>query len=1152
MAYTKQNWRRLKSELIPVEPENLEQIEDGIVELESRIQAGLGEIETTTTTTKADYSIEKPTEDFKVLEKVPFEEGVTYEAVVTVDEVEYSYSVQLVDGADLNLDYYDLTGFKVLTCGDLSDTTTRGLMIIQDCIASLSPLNAAKTEGYTSIYSSYDKVVIKDVYVSTETTHKIKNQDAKYAEAFQADVLCTDKKDVSFIKNNPIQKELIKTENKGYEIALNATNFDVIYAEEDLIKIGYVKDTVADSKIDFEADTLTVTISSIDGDQTFELSVMPSEDWGFPKAATLYVAEDFMDYPLVIRGLTKFKLVDDQIEFAGAVDADGLPLYDADGEMVADNDALFILSFYYPESMRTIFNSVATINETISEEVKEEHFKVTEQFAKDFQANFAEGDSTKIGFIKNMPFYASYKSLPGFTIAEPLTADEDFKLLTGTTKNSLLLDKDSNYEATLLDVYSDGTIDGESLNGVYPGIIYNKTEMLEAMQSENFTYAIPESEIAALDSVLPADCAMLAIDDGDIIPLIFTHIHMSIAENGSLQVVTDENAEENYFTYLNFGGTDTLINITGKNIPENNFKFKQVKKLPSEFIDIKNSVTDYLDPYDSEEAVSGYGIWQYINDRVRAQVLSTSDGHINFVKAADGSRNIDFSVETVGIGNNEDLQTTDKDTIVGAINELISDINENRLQVADSGIDNIYYTDKNGTPQEQLIKQNYVTAVDDHTCYEALLNDTNIYWCPPSIDSYIYGISTKTFDIYSLRLDTKTINKIAVVKDIEIKDTLTQFFNSTASIVCADLHISTRTEKWVHKSTISSQYDRQFTKTVSSVTYLDIYTSGKQRISIGFEDGIVKYATTSDLSETLANLPLPAVKTGASIYSSGSSSAGASRIEYSNARKYTVTPYQSTSYRRNILTQGQPMGSAPNTGANYIIYSSNLGTIGDTTYSNFQPIVTVSENRLIAQRALNSEGVEIYSYDEGTEYTGIDNNTHSTYIFLKPSESADTNRPFCLTSAGEAIWRNLETGEILARKTVQTDSSDLFTAATLRTAKLYYCAENKLLYVVNSTSIYAINIYDENPTATVIRATSTNNFTFNDDCYLIGFGENFVLLANGESTLKVVQIRESFNCNELKLGDTAQDKIVLKDAETGSLYNLVIKNGQVVIEAVTV
>jgi hypothetical protein len=292
MAYTKQNWRRLKSELIPVEPENLEQIEDGIVELESRIQAGLGEIETTTTTTKADYSIEKPTEDFKVLEKVPFEEGVTYEAVVTVDEVEYSYSVQLVDGADLNLDYYDLTGFKVLTCGDLSGTTTRGLMIIQDCIASLSPLNATKTEGYTSIYSSYDKVVIKDVYVSTETTHKIKNQDAKYAEAFQADVLCTDEKDVSFIKNNPVQKELVKTKNKGYEIAFDATNFDVIYAEEDLIKIGYVKDTVLNSKIDFEAETLTATFSTIDSEsetETYELIAVSSDEMSdFPKGSTMY------------------------------------------------------------------------------------------------------------------------------------------------------------------------------------------------------------------------------------------------------------------------------------------------------------------------------------------------------------------------------------------------------------------------------------------------------------------------------------------------------------------------------------------------------------------------------------------------------------------------------------------------------------------------------------------------------------------------------------------------------------------------------------------------------------------------------------------------------------------------------------------------
>lgn len=1145
MAYTKQDWRRLKSELIPVEPENLEQIEDGIVELESRIQAGLGEVETTTTTTKADYLIEKPTEDFKVLEKVPFEEGITYEAVVTVDEVEYSYSVQLVDGASLNLDYYDLTGFKVLACGDLSDTSTRGLMIIQDCIASLSPLNATSIEGYSSVYSSYDKVVIKDAYVNNKTTHKIKNQDAKYTEAFQADILCTDKKDVSFIKNNPIQKELIKTENKGYEIALNATNFEVLL-EDDILKIGYVKDTVTNSKIDFDVETLTVTISSIDGTQTFDLSVMSGEDWGLPKAATLYVAEDFMDYPLIIRGLTKFKLVDDQLEFAGAVDADGLPLYDADGEMIADNDALFILSFYYPESMRTIVNSVATINETISEEVKEEHFKVTEQFAKDFQANFAEGDSTKIGFIKNMPFYASYKSLPGFTIAEPLTADEDFKLLTGTTKNSLLLDKDSNYEATLLDVYSDGTIDGESLNGVYPGIIYNKTEMLEAMRAENFAYAIPESEIAALESVLPADSAMLAIDSGDIIPLIFTHIHMSIAENGSLQVVTDENTEENYFTYLNFGEAETIINITGKNIPENNYKFKQIKKLPNEFLDV--NVADTLNPSDKEKAVSGYGIWQFLSNNIRAQVLSTSDGHINFVKTNDG-QNIDFSVETVGIGYNEDLQTTDKDTIVGAINELVSDINENKLQVADSGINNIYYTDKNGKPQEQLLKQNFVAAADDHTCYEALLDDTNIYWCPPYYtDNYIYGFSTKTFNVYSLNTSTKSVTKIAVVKDIEIKDTLTQAFASS-SIICVNLHTSSTTEKWVYKSSISSSLDRTFTEPVGSTIYFEIYMQNKQYISIGFSDGIITSATITDKSEVLANLPTTLKNTGSSIFSS-SSTTGSTRTQYRTGKKYTVTTYYANTYRRHILTQGAVMGGTPNTGVNYLLTTNNLRIYGDSTNSNLQLIITGDNSiSLVAQRALNSEGVEIYSY-EGTEYTGIDNNTHSPYLYL-PTPGASGNNPFCLTSAGECIWRNVTTGNILARKTIQTESNNLFTADTLRTAKIYYSSENSLLYVVTNSSIYAINIFDENPTATIIKAASTDDFTFSDNCRLIDFGENFVLLTNG-NTLKVVQIRESFDCNELKLGDTAQDKIVIKDAETGDLYNLVIKNGQVVIEAATV
>lgn len=1140
MAYTKQDWRRLKSELIPVEPENLEQIEDGIVELESRIQAGLGEVETTTTTTKADYLMEKPTEDFKVLEKVPFEEGITYEAVVTIDEVESSYSVQLVDGASLNLDYYDLTGFKVLTCGDLNDTSTRGLMIIQDCIASLSPPNVTSIEGYSSVYSSYDKVVIKDAYINNKTTHKIKNQDAKYTEAFQADILCTDKKDVSFIKNNPIQKELIKTENKnkGYEIALNVTNFEVLL-EDDILKIGYVKDTVTNSKIDFDVETLTATISGIDGTQTFELSVMSGEDFGFPKAATLYVAENFMVYPLIIRGLTKIKLVDDQFEFAGAVDADGLPLYDADGEMVADNDALFILSFYQPESMRTIFNSVATINETISEEVKEEeHFTVTEQFAKDFQANFAEGDSNKIGFIKNMPFYASYKSLPGFTIAESLATDEDFKLFTGTTKNSLLLDKDSNYEATLLDIYADGTIDGESLKGVYPGIVYNRTEMLEAMQAENFAYAIPESEIAALESVLPADSAMLAIDAGDIIPLIFTHIHMSIAEDGSLQVATEENAEENYFTYSNFGGTETVINITGKNIPENNYKFKQIKKLPNEFLD--TNVAKTLDPSDSEKAVSGSGIWRFLTDNVRTQVLSTSDGHINFVKT-DDSQNIDFSVETVGIGYNEDLQTTDKDTIVGAINELVSDINENKLQVADSGINNIYYTDKNGTPQEQLLKQNFVAAADDHTCYEALLNDTNIYWCPPCtvVDDSIYGFSTKTFNIYSLNTSTKRVTKKAVAKDIEIKDTLTQAFASS-SIICVNLRISSTTEKWVYKSPISSSLDKTFTES-SFTTFFEIYKYNKQHISIGFSDGIITSATITDMSEVLANLPTTLKNTGSSIFNR-SSTTGATRTQYRSGKKYTVTPTYVNSYRRHILTQK----AVGDTGVNYLLTTSNLQTYGDSTNSNLQLIITGDNSyELVAQRALNSEGVEIYSY-EGTEYTGIDNNTHSTYIFL----SSDSTSPFCLTSAGEAIWRNLNTGEILARKTVQTDSTNLFNATTLRTTKLYYCAENKLLYAVNSTSIYAININDENPTATVI-TESTDEFTFNDNCRLIGFGENFVLLTNG-STLKVVQIRESFNCNELKLGDTAQDKIVLKDTETGDLYNLVIKNGQVVIEAATV
>lgn len=1150
MAYTKQDWRRLKSELIPVEPENLEQIEDGIVELESRIQAGLGEVETTTTTTKADYLMEKPTEDFKVIEKIPLKEGTIYEIVVAIDGVESSYSAQLVDGADLNLDYYDLTGFKVLICGNLSDTTTRGLIIVQDCIASLSPLNATSIEGYSSIYSSYDKVVIKDAYVDTETTHKIKNQDEKYTKAFQADALCTDEKDISFIKNNPIQKELVKTKKRGYKVSIDTTNFDLpLEGDDDIIKIGFIKDTVVNSKINFEADPLTFTVSSIESEpETFELIAMSGEELGLPKAATIYFDDDFLGGPFIIRGLTKVDF--ETGEFVGAVNENGLPLYDADGEMVADDNALFIFAMYYPESMRAIMDvPMITINETVADEVEEEHFKINEQFVEDFQADFAEGDSTKIGFIKNMPFYSANKNLPGFTIDEPLAAGEEFRLLTGTTKNSLILDKEGNYEVALLKVFPDGTTDTESPCGFFPGIVYNRTELLEIMQADNFAYRMSESEINALDSVLPADSAMLVVDTGnEIIPLIFTHAHLSIASNGALQVVTDENVEENYFTYtsLRFDGTKTVINITGKNIPENNYKIKQIKKLPSEFI----SVADFLDPCDSEKAVSGYSIWSYLNNRVGAQVLSTSDGHINFVKAKDGSQNINFSVETVGIGYNEDLQTTDKDTIVGAINELVSDINENKLQVADSGINNIYYTDKNGKPQEQLLKQNFVAAADDHTCYEALLDDTNIYWCPPYyVYNYIFGFSTKTFNVYSLSTSTKSVAKIAVVKDIEIKDTLTQAFASS-SIICVNLHTSSTTEEWVHKSSLGSAFDRQFTEPLGTTRYLEIYMTNKQCVSVGFSDGIIKSATVTDVSAILANLPVTLKKTGASLFSV-SSSTGSTRTETRGGRRYTVTKYYATSYRRNVLTQGAVMGGTANTGVNYILKgTSSPTTYGNTANSNLQLIITGDNTyKIAAQRSLNSEGAEIYSY-EGTEYTGIDNNTHSTYIFLKPSESEKTTRPFCLTSAGEAIWRNLNTGEILARKTIQTDSSDLFAVTTLRTAKLYYCAENSLLYVVNNSSIYVINIFDENPIATIIKAKSTDDFTFSDDCHLIDFGENFVLLTNG-STLKVVQMRESFNCNELKLGDTAQDKIVLKDAETGVLYNLVIRNGQVVVTAVT-
>jgi hypothetical protein len=978
--------------------------------------------------------------------------------------------------------------------------------------------------------------------VSTETTHKIKNQDAKYAEAFQADVLCTDEKDVSFIKNNPVQKELVKTKNKGYEIAFNAEHLDLLLEAEDLIKIGYVKDTVANSKIDFEADTLTVTSSNNDGEnETTELEAIPAEDSGYPKGTIIYWAED-IGLPLIIRGVTKITLVDGQAtEIIGAVDDNGLPLYDEDGKMIADNDALFILAFYYPESMRAMYNPAMIINETVVDEAEKEHFKITKQFVEDFQADFAEGDNTKIGFIKNMPFYSVNKTLSGFTIAEPLLANEDFKLLTGTTKNSLLLDKDSSYEVTPFEVYPDGTVDIESIYA-YPGTVYNRTEMLEAMQAENFAYAIPESEIAALDSVLPANCSMLALDDGDILPLIFTHIHMSIAEDGSLQVVTDENAEENYFTYLNFGGTDTLINITGKNIPENNFKFKQVKKLPSEFIDIKNSVTDYLDPYDSEEAVSGYGIWQYLKDRVRTQVLSTSDGHINFVKADDGSRNIDFSVETVGIGNNEDLKTTEKDTIVGAINELI-DKDKTKLQVAASGINNIYYTDKQSKPQEQLIKQNYVTATDKHTCYEALINDSSIYWCPTFSANAIYGISTETFNIYALDPSTRTVVKAASVQDTSILDTLTQAFAGT-SITCVDLSIVSRYEKWVH-TTITGSTQVRNKENYSSSPCLNIYLANKQYVSIGFSKGVISFATVTDISEAIADLPT-LQKTDASVYSS-STTTGSSYTAIKLGKKWTITPYTTRSYRENILAPG----STSNTGINYRLNGSNAPTTyGNSENSNLQLIIDGnSDYEIQARRALDPEGIEIYTYNR-TDYTGIDNNVHSPYIYLA-TPGASGNNPFCLTSAGECIWRDVTTGRILARKTIQTNSSDLFNATSLKTTKLYHCYKNDLLYVVNDSRIYAINIFDENPTATVIKATSSDEFTFNDNCRLISFGDNLVLLTNG-NTLKVVQIRESFDCNELKLGDTAQDKIVIKDAETGDLYNLVIKNGQVVIEAVTV
>lgn len=694
MAYTKQDWQRLKSELIPVEPENLEQIEEGIVELETRIQAGLGEIETTTTTTVADYSIEKPTEDFKVIEKIPLEEGIVYEVVATVDGVESSYEAELVDGASLTLDY-DLTGFKVLMCGDLNDT--KGLIVVQDCIAALTPLNTMSAEGYSSIYSSYDKAVIKNAYVNTKATHKVKNQDARYTEAFQSDILCTNETDISFIKNNPIQKELIKTKEHSYKIALDTTNFDLLLDEDDGIKMGYVKDTVLNSKINFEADVLTITLTTYDYSngyvsETFTLASMSGEEFEFPKNTTVYTSEDLFDgAPIIIRGLTDINF--DAEEYVGAVDANGLPLYDADGELVADNNALFILAFSMPEFVRVAgeIGSI-TINETLAEEVEKEHFKIDDQFVTDFQADFAEGDSSKIGFIKNMPFYSRNKSLPGLTIDCSPTGEEE-KFHTGTTKNSLILDKESNYECFLSSITTATDPIYNEVRRVFfkvPVIIYNRAEMLEVMQTEKFRYTVPESEITRLKSVLPADSMMLAMDLGDIWPLIYTHVHMSIADDGTLQVVTDKNTKENYFTYVSHSeNINTLINIVGKNIPENNYKIKQIKKLSREFIHSEEFVTDYLNTTDDVRAVTGRGIWDYLTTNIRAQVLSTSDGHINFVKTHN-DRNIAFSVETTGIGNNEDLQTTNKGTIVGAINELVDELRDTTqdkivLKDADTG-----------------------------------------------------------------------------------------------------------------------------------------------------------------------------------------------------------------------------------------------------------------------------------------------------------------------------------------------------------------------------------------------------------------------------------------------------------------------------------
>ena len=705
------------------------------------------------------------------------------------------------------------------------------------------------------------------------------------------------------------------------------------------------------------------------------------------------------------------------------------------------------------------------VNTFIPENVEFNADPITKQM---LQANWDQSNKEEVDYIKNKPFGEEILITP---INEIYI--KDFPLLTDDNSSiryadfSLGLEVDKTYTIKIYDK-------DNSLIGIVTAV---------GVEAQS---AIPE---------LPAGIKLLYASDAD---EILAADGLDFDENGNPIYAPNK-------TIL-FDIDDDIYKSEIVELPANGRTYDRIKikKIPSKYLEID---VDQEFNETSENPQSGISVSKAIlqlKNKLPSSVITSlttpttlGDQHVKVqfdsTNANTYPNSVTYDIYTEGIGLNSDLNTTNKDTLVAAINETNNNIND-AIAKAKKPLSWHFPTDAEASL--------FHTADDGINQEVVLLKNDKV--APGALPSYSYSCFIKNqanltnlfmTSIPRSRIMYSTFNDIICIYD---RNTWKIYFMYGAGSISEiwDLHDC--------KYTSSDQVNTFFKN--NSVHNMFCMRESEDEYAIY----LVGNYNTAD--ETTAVLRI--YRTG-SVYK-------ANIYNYIYQFKSTYLPigsvansyYNSTNFI--LPTDTEKPGKLEWLSANYT--SGIICVFGQDDWSNAQMIY----NRYYSggygstfKRALDSTGIEYaefasaYTGTTQRSYTGIDNNEHSAYYAL------DASNNICLSSSKELLYRSTTDASITKRVPIDTDT-DLF-EGNLQYASL--AVANNTLFVLRNGYLYAIDYLSENPVAIKYEEPfikNANSDSVNNSIGLFAFNDTFLVSAtNFNSNIKVALLRNILDPNKV-------------------------------------